>query len=452
MRYLWKRLVKSMTRLKQSLAGTGKVFSFSFIEFMKSRSNIVSLIILMVFALASVPVGTLAAGGTFSKSDVSQAGTVYINNESGLDLAAENIAEADPYFSVTAFTAAWMTADGFRSSAGENDVYASVSADGGAYSVLLTLPDGSVLPEEDISRLSELLTEQVHLARCAALGLGVEETGLLSASVDYSVSTAEDYLHSNENSWAAQYWIQLIYAIVVMVVSIFSVSYIVRAVVEEKASKLVELLMVSVKPLALILGKILASMLYVFVSFAVLIVCFILSYKVSGLFLDVSAISSYLAGMGISSELLNVGPATVAIVLISLLLGYLTFAILAGLSGTGCSAMEEMQDAIGGSTMLIMAGYIVSIFVSSFGSRTLSTVCSLIPVLSVFCAPAQYVTGNISLALLCVSWLIQAVFIVLLALFCAKVYSSLLIHRGSRVKLKQMLAMAKGYGNGKEAV
>ena len=48
------------------------------------------------------------------------------------------------------------------------------------------------------------------------------------------------------------------YTMAVMFLCVFSSSFIVRSVVEEKASKLVEVLMLSVRPLALILGKILA--------------------------------------------------------------------------------------------------------------------------------------------------------------------------------------------------
>ena len=81
--------------------------------------------------------------------------------------------------------------------------------------------------------------------------------------------SAEEYFASDqEANWETGYWTQMIYSILVLMVSIFSVSYIVRAVVEEKSSKLVETLLVSIRPLALILGKILAVMACVFGGFA----------------------------------------------------------------------------------------------------------------------------------------------------------------------------------------
>lgn len=51
-----------------------------------------------------------------------------------------------------------------------------------------------------------------------------------------------------EKTAGSGYVIQLVYAIVVLMVSIMSVSYIIRAVVEEKSSKLVEMLLLNVRP------------------------------------------------------------------------------------------------------------------------------------------------------------------------------------------------------------
>ena len=49
-----------------------------------------------------------------------------------------------------------------------------------------------------------------------------------------------------------------------MILCLMSASYVIRAVVEEKDSRLVELLLVSVKPMALLAGKILAVMAFTF--------------------------------------------------------------------------------------------------------------------------------------------------------------------------------------------
>ena len=83
-------------------------------------------------------------------------------------------------------------------------------------------------------------------------------------------------------------------------------------------------------------------------------------------------------------DLLQLSPATLVIVLVSLLLGYLTFSILAGLSGTGCSTMEDVQGASTLSTMLIFVGYFAAVIAGSIGGDVLNLFVSLCPVISVF--------------------------------------------------------------------
>ena len=69
--------------------------------------------------------------------------------------------------------------------------------------------------------------------------------------------SAEEFLNPQETDWETGFTVQYAYAIVVLMLCLFSSAYVVRAIAEEKSSRLVELLMVSVRPLALLLGKVL---------------------------------------------------------------------------------------------------------------------------------------------------------------------------------------------------
>lgn len=102
------------------------------------------------------------------------------------------------------------------------------------------------------------------------------------------------------------------------------------------------------------------------------------------------------------------------------------------------------------STILIFVGYFVAVLAGSIGGDGLNIFASLCPVISAFCAPVQYVLGNIGIGILLLSWLIQAAVIALLAVFSARVYRALLMYRGSRPTFRQMFAMAKEQSSGKE--
>lgn len=267
------------------------------------------------------------------------------------------------------------------------------------------------------------------------------ETLMVESGFVSNVMTMEEFLKADEISFDARYMIQIVYSVIVLMVCVFACSFIIRSVVEEKSSKLVETLMVSVSSESLIIGKILGIMVFIFSMLALTAAGYGLSYVVTGLFLDTSVIGVKMAEMGITSEILTIGPGLAAVVMVSLLLAYMQFALIAALSGAGCSNIEDMEGANTASVLLLMAGYIVTIVASGFGSAP-ALALSLCPFVSAFAAPTYYVTGDIGMGILLLSWAVQIVIIFAECKLSAKLYDSLIMYKGSRLKLMQMLKMA----------
>ena len=103
-----------------------------------------------------------------------------------------------------------------------------------------------------------------------------------------------------------------------------------------------ETLLVSVRPMALILGKILAVIIYIVGLFAALIVCFLLSAFVTPMFMDAPALSDVLSLLAPQLSAVHLGFDTLLIAIISLLLGYAFVAVLGGLAGACCSESEDV--------------------------------------------------------------------------------------------------------------
>lgn len=434
---------------KSALTGTGKVFSFTFLQFFKNKSNLISLIILFLLTVASVPLMTLIGGGSTKQAANTDITQVWITDETGYFVMdqIQPLLESDlalkEYWAPAAFT---LSDPGFDLA--ESDVYAHLyetTGEGGSgYGIALQTLAKSNISDNDLSALQSLLTEAFNYARMRTLGISENQLAVLNSGWEVTSESLDDYLEpEDENRLSTTEFVQLFYSILVMIVSVYCASYIIRAVIEEKASKLVELLMVSVKPLALLVGKILAALVYVLTLFAILIGGYAISYFVSDLFLEVDASGNLFAQMGFVTTLLNLGADTFVILLFSLLLAFLTFAIIAGLSASGCSTMEDMQGAATASTALAMAGYLISFFVAGVDVQAFRYLISLFPILSVFCAPVQYIMGNIGIGIILLSWLIQIGVIVMLALFGARIYENLIMYRGSRLKFVQMFTMAK---------
>ncbi len=445
-----------MRQYKEQLTGTGMVYRFTLQQFLKNKANIIVLIIIVLISMASVPISSLL-GGNAKKADTSDIQNVYFSDMdepySFTHADLQRAADESEYWKNTVFSGA---PEGGSAGAppASGDVYADMSfnPEAGAFEISIKANENTGISEGDLSLLGSFITEQFDQARYRTLNISEGQLAFVMSGWESDTALLEDYLE-DEGRWNTQYWLQMIYSIVLMMVSVLSVSYIVRTVIEEKASKLIELLMVSVKPLALIVGKILASMTYVLLTMLAMVGGYFISRTVCSRFMNVSSLTELLSStpIGFSSGFLQVSPLSVIAFVVSLLLAYLTFSIIAGLSATGCSSMEDSEGATMGVTFLIMAGYFVAIFTSMNTSPVLATVTSMIPVVSVFCAPVHFLMGNINIGMLILSWLLQAAVVVILAVFCARIYSSLLMHRGSRVKLKEMLSMAKTVKTEKEA-
>ena len=404
---------------KERFRGFDRVCSFTLEQLLKSRSNRATLIILFVIALISMPVITLVSGGGISLGGRDTIETVYFVNETSLpvELETAGLAEQVVYSSGVP---------------GEHDALVTLTEENGEYRGHTELSPYTGVSAELIVRLTELVKKSVESAQLRSLGFSDE----LLRNLQKPVSTVK----SGDSGLSRTYYVQLIFSILVMMISVMSASYIIRSVVEEKVSKLVELLMVSVDPLSLILGKIVAVILYMLITLAVLIVGFLLSNVLAGLIFGAAPG----AANALSALDGSFGPLSVLVAVISLLLGVLTFALIAGLSGVGCSTMEDTSGAQGLTMLLLMGGYMISIFMGMVSSGTAAKVLSLIPFLSVYIAPVKFATGEIGFGIVLISWIIQAAVALLMLLICAKVYSDLLIYKGSRVRFSAILSMAFG--------
>lgn len=425
-----------------NLRGLGSVYAFTFRQTMKSKTNIVSMLILFLVSLLTLPLQTISKS---SDVTISAIHAVYVTNESGTDLDYDALKE-NVSFSAVSFADADFDSSSYAEHLGEDDVYVSISAPDKTSTCSLEshTTQSSSLTTEDLEPLLTAISSQLTNSKLAAAGLSSQK------SYEIESMSTSDYLAQKSGAetetlgFDGSFVIQYGYSIVVMMLCLLSASFIIRCVITEKESKLIELLMVSVSPLSLLLGKILAVMTYVLILLAMMAAGFGLSYFISVQFLHMESLGSLLSQIGIDLSLLRLNPGTIVIALISLILAFMTYAVLSGLIGTCCTSTEQSEPAVMIVTALIMIGYIVSCIAPAISdSPVAAAILSLCPIISVYCAPVLYVCGNISLIVLLISWVIQAIILVFLSIFCAKVYRDLLLYRGTSMGFSQMFQIFK---------
>lgn len=404
----------------RDLSGTGQVYRFTLSQLLKSRANRVTLIIMVLLAAVSMPLTALLGGETPETSDTAGLASVRVDNRTDLVLD----------FSGDAY---WADTD-FSADAGEPDAVVTVTGDETGYQVAVVGSESADAGE--LSQLAETARQAVRDACLRAAGLSSRQLEALTASTGEADSHEEGF------------WVQYGYSILAMILCLMSASYVIRAVVEEKDSRLVELLLVSVKPMALLAGKILAVMAFTFgwllAMLAGLGVSCGLTAGLMGPGVLQKQLSGLLAAVPRVQEDLWQAAGVLLVLLVSLGLGYLTMSLIGGVAGACCSGMEEAGEATGPVMLLTMAGYLASCVVGAVPSGPVAVFSTLCPIVSIFCAPVQFAGGNVSIWLVLASWVIQAAVIWGLLTLASRVYAGLIVHRGSRVKLRELMSMAKG--------
>lgn len=442
---------------KSDFTGTGKVYRFTLSQMMKGKANIISLIIFFLIAAASIPVMTVMMGGDKAASpDNPEAlgiAVVYVQNDTGYGLDLEGVPQRNEIFENTEFVDTDLmnvdwSEDTYESMLQPEEIYVHLQRDEekmcfsiGAYTLEdKEFTDGDI--DSCVSMLSGLLDE----ARYAGQAARAEQIAVMTSPYNTNVQSVSEYLEEKEDDFDARFGVQILYSVALLILCTFVSSFIIQKVIEEKASKLAELLMVSVQPLALLVGKILAVMTYIFGLVVSLAAVMGISYAVTGQFADTSVMRQQIAASGISADILNISPVTVLILVVSLFLGYLQVSLLSGLIGTGCSSTEDVEPANLTIVLLVMAGYIAAVMTVGSGNPVLAYVVSLCPVASMFCAPVRYLIGDIGIGMLAFSWVLQLAVILLLAYVCARIYRALMMYRGSRMKLGGWISMFRQNG------
>ena len=402
----------------RDLSGTGQVYRFTLSQLLKSRANRVTLIIMVLLAAVSMPLTALLGGETPETSDTAGLTSVRVDNRTDLVLD----------FSGDAY---WADTD-FSADAGEPDAVVTITGDETGYQVAVVGSESAHAGE--LSQLAETARQAVRDACLRAAGLSSRQLEALTAST------------GEEDSHEEGFWVQYGYSILAMILCLMSASYVIRAVVEEKDSRLVELLLVSVKPMALLAGKILAVMAFTFGWLLAMLAGLGVSCGLTAGLLGPGVLQKQLSGLLAAvprvQEDLWQAAGVLLVLLVSLGLGYLTMSLIGGVAGACCSGMEEAGEATGPVMLLTMAGYLASCVVGAVPSGPVAVFSTLCPVVSIFCAPVQFAGGNVSIWLVLASWAIQAAVIWGLLTLASRVYAGLIVHRGSRVKLRELMSMA----------
>ncbi len=449
---------------KSSISGWKDVFSFTLIQTLKNRAFIISYIILLLLAAVSMPILNMVTSGSEEDPNApSPVYKVYINNQTSLTgtdfakyleehLLRSQQPEDQAYTEIAFVTMAEdvQTVTDRIETKETDSVLLTMNENDGMYSLDFQKAGKGPVKDNNLAALANVLLSKFTDYKLSTLGITKEQESMLEAPISSEVSLTDtngDVIVKEDTSISfSEYW--FIYGIlfVVMMVNIMASTQIANSIVTEKSTRVIEYLLMSVKPLAIMVGKIIAMLTAVLLQMISIVAFLFISNGITARLSSGSGetvLSQYLP----SNIFENLNFLNIIICFLVIILGMIFYAALAGLAGATVSKIEELREGLTLFTIVNLIGVYVGLGAAGTlmgsGVNAYVVFTFLFPLSSPFLLPGAILIGKVSLPILAASILLQIVFIVLLFLFVARVYETLILHTGNKIKMKDLFKISK---------
>lgn len=238
-----------------------------------------------------------------------------------------------------------------------------------------------------------------------------------------SVPPKVEVLHPRETSDALRYLAGVGFGAVFLMSAMTFGSTIAQSVVEEKQTRIVEILVSAIRTRVLLAGKVVGNSLLAFGQVALIAASAVVGYAIMGK-------TDLLASLG--------GP--IAWFVLFFVVGFVLLAGMFAAAASLVSRQEEIQSTVMPVTMLVMIPYFLVIFFND--NDTVLTIMSYVPFSAAVGMPMRILLGTAS------SWEPPLAMLILLASTVAilgvatRMYSNALLQTGGRVSYRRALQQA----------
>ncbi len=451
---------------KSEFRGWTKVFSFTLVQTIKNRAYIIFTVLIAALSLFAMPILQLILNGGDDEA-TTEIKKIYWYDDSKA-LLGESFSDMGLSFSGLKEPYASIPLEKTDKSHEEmQDIIEKDEKDAvlarlymgemGLTMEIMRSSEGSIT-EGDGSDLAAAMIDCIMEFKETTAGLTEDQKKIVDSELELWMEEVDEENHivSEEDTRIseAQYWIIYILLFVVMMISILASTQVASSIVMDKATRVVEYLLTSVRPMALVTGKVLASLLASIGQGFAMFGLMLLSNKVSGMLFHTTSPLESLLPEGIWS---NINPLNLLVSAIVITLGFLFYATLAAMCGATVSKMEDTQEGmtlITVSTMIgAYLGVIAAMLLQSTGVNAYVIFVVLFPLSAPFLLPGVLLIGSISWPLGFGAIALLLLVDLLLFYFVATIYELLITHNGNKIKIKELFGIYKSLRKnpGKEA-
>jgi ABC-type Na+ efflux pump, permease component len=283
--------------------------------------------------------------------------------------------------------------------------------------------------QETVKVQLKKIVEKIELQK---YDISPEVLAILQQELNFKTILLDESGDEKESHTAALMGLAMICGIIIFfIVFMFGVQ-IMRSVIEEKSNRIIEIIISSIKPIQLMLGKIIGVALVVITQMLIWIVVIgiILIIGESQFAEQIAVIKSYIHGVPVGTLL--------TCFIIYLILGYLLYASLFAAVGSAADNETDTQQLQTIVTVPIMIGYFVMIIVSMNPENPLAFWTSMIPFTSPMVMLARIPYGVPAWEIALSIALLIATFI-LITWVAARIYRVGILMYGKKASFKELI-------------
>lgn len=291
------------------------------------------------------------------------------------------------------------------------------------------------------TQLQQILSSMQATIRANQLNLTTAQVQKVMepAKIESTKVTFENgKMQSDGGDSGTQFILSFLTTIIMFVFIISYSSIIAQEIASEKGTRIMEVLLSSMKAKTHYYGKLLGVLLVALTQLLIYGVAVVFGYRQ---FKDVAMVKDLINNVSIKSLLGSGALAIIAFMLVGLFL----YAVLSALCGSLVSKPEDTAKAIQPVMYLSMIGYMLGLILgTSDPTNVIIKVTSYIPFLSSYSMPLRLASGTAAMSSAFVSLGILIVFTILLTLFSAQLYkSNVLVYSegGTLSALKQSISI-----------
>jgi ABC-2 type transport system permease protein len=415
-----------------------------FVERVRTRAFVISTVLLPVFMVLMVLLpGLMMSGGDRTRNvavvDASGSG---LGQPVGTVLKAATFGDAEgakPRYRVQVFPAdaasLAQVRDGLIAKTGfakgrQHDGWDGVLvlADNTLASGKLTYYGDNVTSPESMSRLRRDVSEALAGVRLAKSGVDQALVSKAMAPADLDTTKVSDGKLTGQ-SGKASFMIAYFMGFVLYLATLIYGQQTMTSVIEEKTSRIMEVLTSSLTPFQMLLGKVLGVGLAGLTQMAIWVgSAFVLGSQ-----------GARLAGaFGVSAEaarsfaIPGIAPSLLVVFLLYFALGFLLYGALYAAIGAMCNTIQETQQYAIFVTMFVLVGFFAVFALIKDPTGTLGVTMSYIPFFSPFTMPVRWSMTSVPLLQLCVSLALMVLALLACVWLAARIYRTGILMYGKK--------------------